>query len=168
MPSSPGAPDPEGHGRERRDRYQQLRPPHDLWPPEQYEAAERAAARVAEEDLRTVRVSVGDPHGKLPRQDRAGGPVPVGPAQRHRLRLGDLPLRHRGRDRLPDPFVRDGSLGDEQLGGFPDVVLVPDPLTFTTLPWAPRTGWCLGSIYYNDGTPVPFDGRRRAAPPLAC
>ena len=133
---------------------------HDLWTPEQHEAAERAAARVVEEDLRTVRVSVGDPHGKLRGKTVLAGLFPS--VLRNGIDFVSAIFHFDSADGIVyNPFVRDGSLGEEQLGGFPDVILVPDPLSFTTLPWAPRTGWCLGSIYYNDGTPVPFDARHQ-------
>ena len=114
---------------------------HDLWTAEQHEAAERAAARVAEEDLRTVRVSVGDPHGKLRGKTVLAGMFPA--VLRNGIDFVSAIFHFDSADGIVyNPFVRDGSLGEEQLGGFPDVVLVPDPLTFTTLPWAPRTGWC--------------------------
>ena len=57
------------------------------------------------------------------------------------------------------PFAAGGGLGLDEMTGFPDLVLVPDPLTFRVLPWAPRTGWVMGNVYFNDGRPAPFDSR---------
>src|SRR3712207_7802979 len=36
-------------------------------------------------------------------------------------------------------FAEGGGLDVEELTGFPDMVLVPDPTTFRVLPWADRT-----------------------------
>ena len=37
-------------------------------------------------------------------------------------------------------FEADGGFGVEQMGGAGDMLLVPDPMTFKILPWAPETG----------------------------
>jgi glutamine synthetase len=131
-----------------------------LWTPEQHAAAEAVAARVAEEDLRTVRVTTADPHGKLRGKTVLAGLFPS--VLRNGIDFSTALYYFDTADGIVyNPFVAGGGLGDQKLNGFPDVVLVPDPLTFTTLPWAPRTGFCLGSVYFNDGTPVPFDGRNQ-------
>jgi glutamine synthetase len=131
---------------------------HGLWTPEQKAAAQQLAERVRTSDLRTVRIAAADPHGKLRGKTVLSGLFPS--VLKNGIDFASAIFHFDTSDGIVyNPFVRDGSLGDEQLGGFPDVVLVPDPLTFRVLPWAPRTGWVLGSIYYNDGTPVPFDGR---------
>jgi glutamine synthetase len=44
-------------------------------------------------------------------------------------------------------------------GGAGDMVMVPDPTTFRTLPWAPHTGWLLCDLFYPDGTPHPYSTR---------
>ena len=131
---------------------------HGLWTDEQHAAAEEIVARVAAEDLRAVRVNTADPHGKL-RGKTVLAPL-VGAVLRNGIDFVTAPFYFDTADGIVyNPFVAGGGLGDPRLNGFPDVVMVPDPLTFTTLPWAPRTGWCLGATYFNDGTPVPFDGR---------
>ncbi len=56
-------------------------------------------------------------------------------------------------------FARGGGFGIDEFTGFPDVVLVPDPLTFRVLPWADRTGWMLCDVYFGNGQPMPLDGR---------
>lgn len=129
-----------------------------LWTAEQHAAAEAMAERVKAENLRTVRVTTADPHGKL-RGKTVLAPL-VGSLLRNGIDFSTALYYFDTADGIVyNPFVAGGGLGDHKLNGFPDVVLVPDPLTFTTLPWAPRTGFCLGSVYFNDGTPVPFDGR---------
>jgi glutamine synthetase len=132
---------------------------HDLWNDEQREAAARILATVGELGLRAVRVSVGDPHGKL------RGKTILADAFASVLRNGvdfSTAIYHfDSADAIVyNAFERGGGLGMEEMGGFPDVVLVPDPTTFQVLPWAPGTGWCLGDMYFNDGRPVPFDSRQ--------
>src|ERR1700745_2326917 len=47
-----------------------------------------------------------------------------------------------------------------EMAGAADVLMVPDPLTFRVLPWAPTTGWVLCDIHFSDGRPVPFATRQ--------
>lgn len=131
-----------------------------LWTDEQKAAAAEIERKLPEWDLRTIRVSSTDPHGKLRGKSVLAGLFPS--VLRNGLDFSTAIFYFDTADGIVyNPFVADGSLGNEQLGGFPDVILVPDPLTFRVLPWVGRTGWCMGSVYYNDGTPVPFDGRNQ-------
>jgi glutamine synthetase len=41
-----------------------------------------------------------------------------------------------------------------------NLMLLPDPASFHTLPWAPHTGALRAQAWYGDGRPVPFDTRR--------
>ena len=50
----------------------------------------------------------------------------------------------------------------EELTGCPNYGLIPDPLTFRVLPWAPQTGWILSDAYLKTGEPLPFDSRQIA------
>src|SRR5260370_9732189 len=58
-----------------------------------------------------------------------------------------------------NPFSSDGGLGNPELAGSPNVVMVPDPLTFRVLPWADRTGWLLADLYMPSGRPFPLSPR---------
>ncbi len=44
--------------------------------------------------------------------------------------------------------------------GAGNLLLLPDPARFTTLPWAPGTGWLPAQPWFADATPVPQDTRR--------
>ena len=44
--------------------------------------------------------------------------------------------------------------------GAANLMLVPDPQSFTILPWQERTGWLRCQPWFADGTPVPLDTRR--------
>ena len=43
--------------------------------------------------------------------------------------------------------------------GAADVLMIPDPMTFRVLPWAPTTGWILCDVHFADGRAVPFATR---------
>jgi hypothetical protein len=58
-----------------------------------------------------------------------------------------------------NPFTPGGGFDIPELGGSPNVIMVPDPTTFTLLPWAERTGWALADLAMRDGTPFPFSPR---------
>lgn len=132
---------------------------HDLWDDEQREAARRILASAHETGLRAVRVSVGDPHGKLRGKTILAGAFAS--VLRNGLDFSTAIYHFDSADAIVyNAFARGGGLGMDEMSGFPDVVLVPDPTTFRMLPWAPGTGWCLGDMYFNDGRPVPFDSRQ--------
>ena len=56
-------------------------------------------------------------------------------------------------------FTSGGGFGMREMEGAADVLMVPDPMSFRVLPWAPATGWLLCDIYFADGRPVPFATR---------
>ena len=58
-----------------------------------------------------------------------------------------------------NPFSSDGGLGNPELAGSPNVVMVPDPTTFRVLPWADPTGWMLADLYMRSGRPFPLSPR---------
>ncbi len=132
---------------------------HDLWTDEQRDAAARVLARAAEEGLRTIRISFGDQHGILRGKTLTAHDLP------HALRNGiDFPSDILCFDTANDPafpvFQSGGGFGMPEMTGIPDVILVPDPLTFRVLPWAPKTGWLLSDMYFDSGRPVPFSTRQ--------
>lgn len=131
---------------------------HGLWSEAQREAAERVLAQVQERGLETVRVAFGDVHGIVRGKTLS-------------IRAFEGALRN-GMDSSPGPFIFDtaldvvfdpfeagGGFGLDEMTGAGDFVLVPDPLTFRVLPWAPDTGWILADEYFKTGQPIPFSGR---------
>lgn len=66
-----------------------------------------------------------------------------------------------------NPFSAGGGLAMAELEGFSNCLLVPDPLTFREVPWAPGVGWVLGDMYLRDGTPVAFDARHQLKSAIA-
>jgi glutamine synthetase len=132
---------------------------HGLHTAEQLAAAEEVLARVDELGLRTIRVIVVDQHG----QPRAKFLSPRAAAAAFTNGVdfsGAIYSLDTGNHVFPPAFADGGGIGIEELTGFPDVVIVPDPLTFQVLPWAPDTGWVICDAYFSSGRPMPLDGRR--------
>ncbi len=130
---------------------------HHLWTDRQREAAAELEASL--DSLDFVRTVFADPHGL------ARSKTLTADAFRTVLR--------NGMDHSPGPFVFDtghavavdftapgGGVGVAELAGAGDFVLVPDPLTFTVLPYTgPRTGWVIGDEYLRSGRPHPLSAR---------
>src|SRR5215467_15224407 len=131
---------------------------HGLYTPEQQAAADELADRIRELGLRTVRLIVVDQHG-IPR-GKALDPAVAIAAMRNGLDFsGAIYSLDTGNQVFVPAFAAGGGFGIDELTGFPDVVLVPDPSTFQVLPWADRTGWMLCDVYFGNGQPMPLDGR---------
>ena len=132
---------------------------HDLLDPTQREAAERSVQLVEEHGLRTVRMIWVDQHG-VPRCKFMSA-VDYVSSLRNGIDFSAALLSLDTGNKVFTPlFVPGGGFDIEELTGFPDMVLVPDPTTFRVLPWADRTGWVLTDAYFADGRPVPLDARR--------
>lgn len=139
---------------------------HGLWSAEQISAAAKVADMIAEHGLRTVRVSVADPQGKL--RSKTVLPGTFKSVMNNGLDFVSAQFHFDSGEAFAyNGFAEGGGLGVTELSGFPDVVLVPDPLTFRILPWADSCGWILGDMYFADGTPLPFDARHKLKKTLA-
>lgn len=57
-------------------------------------------------------------------------------------------------------FEAGGTDGLTGFSGAANLVLMPDPDSFTLLPWSEHTGWLRCQAWHPDGTPVEFDSRR--------
>jgi len=142
---------------------------HGLYSGEQAAMADEVATRIRELGLRTVRLVVVDQHG-VPRSKSLSPEVATAAMSNGLDFSGAIYSLDTGNQVFVTPFAAGGGLGIDELTGFPDVVLVPDPGTFQVLPWADRTGWMLCDVYFSSGAPMPLDGRgvmRRALAELA-
>ena len=131
---------------------------HNAWTAEQKKLAQALPKRIAEQGIKTIRVVYCDQHGLM-----RGKSLDV---ENFLLALENgvaETVANLGKDTANIPIVpmfdRDGGFGVEQMGGGGDIVLVPDPKMFRTLPWAPGTAWVISDLYLKDGTRCPFDSR---------
>src|SRR5215468_7203109 len=132
---------------------------HGLWCEEQFEAARKAEKLIEEHGLEVLRLSFPDQHGIL-----RGKQVMAADAARA-LRNGctittTLLAKDTSHRSVFPVFTAGGGFGMPEMECGADVLMVADPTTFRVLPWAPKTGWILCDIYFQDGKPVPFSTRR--------
>lgn len=131
---------------------------HGLWSSEQKDAALRLRALTGECDLEVIRFAFPDQHGIL-----RGKTVVAGEALRileNGCSITSTMLAKDTSHRTVFPvFTAGGGFGMADMQGAADVLMIPDPSTFRVLPWAPKTGWVLCDLHFNDGRPVPFATR---------
>ncbi len=130
---------------------------HGLWSEAQRAAAAEIVAR--SDTLGVVRLSFADQHGVL------RGKTLVAAELDGALRNGctapsSLLAKDTAHRTVFPVFSRGGGFDMPEMEGAADLVLVPDPLTFKVLPWAPHSGWLLCEAYFGNGRAAPFDTRR--------
>ena len=131
---------------------------HGLWSPEQVDAAHRIEAEIEQRGLRTIRIAWGDQHGIV--RGKHVMPHDFLLALKNGVDFQTVTLFMDTTNHLCAPmFSSDAGLGMTALAGGPDAILVPDPTTFTLLPWAADTGWVLSEMHLADGSVCPFDTR---------
>ena len=131
---------------------------HGLWSDADRNAAAEALELARRADLTTVRFAVPDQHGIVRGKTMAARLFAQ--ALQNGIDFPVAPLLFDTANAIVfDPFVAGGGFGMTEMTGDPNCVLVPDPTTFTVLPWTPGTGWILCDMYFPDGRPVPFSPR---------
>ena len=131
---------------------------HGLWSDEQKEAAARLRRIVEEQKLEVIRLSFPDQHGIL------RGKTLVASEALASLESGctittTMFAKDTSHKTVFPVFTSGGGFGMREMEGAADVLMVPDPLSFRVLPWAPATGWLLCDVHFADGRPVPFATR---------
>lgn len=139
---------------------------HACWSAAQHERAVEILAQIERDGIELVRFSFPDLHGIL------RGKALTAPAAPSALREGvsitsTLLLKDSSHRTVAPIFSGGAGLDNPQLQGGGDIIMVPDPMTFHTLPWAPGSAWMLCDLFYADGTPVPYATRTVAREALA-
>ncbi len=132
---------------------------HGLWSEAQEAQARNFTARLDAGEWDVVRFSWPDQHGVL------RGKTLVAGAARSALRRGvnlttTLLAKDTSHRSVFPVFATGGGFSVPGLQGGADFIIVADPGTLRTLPWAPRTAWVLCDAYRKDGQPGPFATRR--------
>ena len=131
---------------------------HKLWAPEQYAAAEQVLAQIELEGIQMIRLSWPDQYGLL-----RGKMLSVAALKSAFLSGSEITMAPFFFDTASaivfNPFQAGGGFGDAELGGSPNVVMIPDPSTFRVLPWADKTGWMLADLTMKSGRPFPLSPR---------
>ena len=131
---------------------------HALLSPDQLRFAEDILARVASENLETVRILFADQHGVL----RGKTVVASGLASAFKNGVAitsTLLLKDTSHRTAFPVWSGDIGFGEGTLTGASDILMVPDPATFRVLPWSPHSGWLLCDLYHKDGAPIPISSR---------
>ena len=129
--------------------------------------------RIQEAGIETVRVAWADLHGSLRGKALVCGGTahPVADALEDGLGMVSTILLKDTSDRTAFQVFEPGALAARpELAGFGaanNLLLLPDPASFTVLPWAPRTGWLRAEPFWPDGTPVAACPRRALQRALA-
>ena len=133
---------------------------YQLWSSEQQTAALELKAKFESGEIDTVRFSFPDQHGVL------RGKTVVAEAAYKAMKSGvNLTSTLLAKDTshltvFPVFTKGDGGFAFEGMGGAADFTIVADPLSFKTLPWAPRTGWLLCDAYQTNGDVSPLSARQ--------
>jgi glutamine synthetase len=131
---------------------------HGIHSDAQRKVAGEVVRQITELGLRTVRLIFVDQHG-IPRAKHLSGDAFVSALENGSDFSGAIYSLDSGNGVFPPAFAAGGGFGIEEMTGFPDITLVPDPATFRVLPYADRTGWILSDSYFANGKPIPLDGR---------
>lgn len=131
---------------------------HDLHTMEQLDAAEHSRMLVKEHGIEVIRLVWPDQYGQL------RGKALTVPAYFSALEAGNAitmaPFFFDTADAIVlNPFSPDGGFDIDGVGGSPNVTMVPDPGTFTLVPWASRTAVVFADLYMTDGRPFPLAPR---------
>ncbi len=119
----------------------------------------RLLERITSDKTELVRIGWCDMHGMLRGKTLTAGMVDR--ALRDGIGMVSTVLLKDTSDRTAYPVFEPG--GTAALPGFGqanNVVLLPDPDSYTPLPWAPNTGWLRAQAWFDNATPVPMDTRR--------
>ncbi len=132
---------------------------HGLWTDQQRRQAADIKRRLEADKLRYVRLAWGDTHG-YSRAKTLTVPAFLSALDAgYNIGVATTTLDSAGA-RVFASFTRGGGMGLAEMTGSPNLILVADPSTFRTLPWAPGVGWILGDEYFNDGRPFHFAPRQ--------
>ncbi|MBM3537290.1 MAG: glutamine synthetase [Alphaproteobacteria bacterium] len=132
---------------------------HGCWNDGQRKAAIEVESLVRKTPLEVIRLSVPDQHGVLRGKTVIASEL-AGALQNGITFVSSLLLKDTSHRSVVPVFTAGAGLGLREFEGAADILMIPDPLTFKRLPWAPHTGWMLCDLYFADGRPVPFATRQ--------
>ncbi len=132
---------------------------HGLWTDDQVRLAVQVQRRIEADGINLVRLAWADPHGAS-RAKSVSMPVFNDALQSgYNINVATSTLDAAG-GRIFASFTEGGGMGLAEMTGSPNLIIVPDPATFRSLPWAPGVGWILCDQYFEDGRPFHFAPRQ--------
>ncbi|MHA6263290.1 glutamine synthetase family protein [Arenibacterium sp. CAU 1754] len=114
--------------------------------------------RVDDSDLETIRVLFADQHGVL------RGKTIVASALTSVFAAGlnapsTLLLKDTAHRTVFPVWSDDPGVAGPSMAGAGDILMVPDPATFRTLPWSPHSAWIFCDTRFKSGEAIPFSPR---------
>jgi glutamine synthetase len=139
---------------------------HGLWSEAQARAAAAVDKAIVQKKLELVRFSFPDQHGVLRGKTLVAGEASQ--ALRNGVTMTSTLLAKDTAHRTVFPVFEPGAgIGVPEMGGAGNFIMVADPQTFRTLPWADNTGWVLCDSYFANGRKVPIATRHLYCDALA-
>ncbi len=132
---------------------------HGLWSQVQQRAAAELIERLQRSDVELVRFSWCDLHG-IARGKTLVRSEAIKALQLGLRMVGTLLLKDSAHRTAYAVFSAGGGQALSALEGAADVVMLPDPLSFHTLPWAANTGWIQCECYLPNGQSTGLDPRQ--------
>ncbi len=117
--------------------------------------SKEALREIEAHDLKAVRFSFADQHGVLRGKTLAAAEVKTA-LERGVTLTSTLLLKDTSHRTVFPAFTPGGGVGQAEMQGAADILLMPDASTFRILPWALDTGWFLCDARFHDGRPVPY------------
>ena len=132
---------------------------HGLWTEAQKHRAAEIKDRLKQGDIKLVRLAWADPHG-YSRAKMVAASVLVGALTNgYNINVATSTLDS-ANARTFSSFTRGGGMGLDEMTGSPNLTIVPDPMSFRVLPWAPGVAWIICDEYFNSGVPFHFSPRQ--------
>lgn len=131
---------------------------HGLWTEGQKAAASEALKRIEAQGIQIVRLSWPDQYGLLRGKSLSVSALKSAFESGSEITMAPF-LLDTANSIFVNPFDAGGGLGNSEMSGVRNIVMVPDPTTFRVLPWADRTGWLLADLYTRAGRPFPLSPR---------
>ncbi len=129
-----------------------------LWSEAQGRAAASVDKTIIQKKLELVRFSFPDQHGVLRGKTLLAGDASQ--ALRGGVAMTSTLFAKDTAHRTVFPVFDSGAgIGVPEMGGAGNFIMVADPRTFRTLPWADNTGWVLCDCYFVNGRKVPIATR---------
>ena len=137
-----------------------------LWSEAQVRAAAAVDKAIVDKNLELVRFSFPDQHGVLRGKTLLAGEAPH--ALRNGVTMTSTLLAKDTAHRTVFPVFESGAgMEVPEMSGAGNFIMLADPRTFRTLPWAANTGWVLCDCYFYNGRKVPIATRQLYCDALA-
>ena len=132
---------------------------HNLWTDEQSICGAELDQRVRAAHIKLVRMVWSDSHGSTRAKEISVHTFIKSLTDGYNINVATFTLDATG-GLVFRSFVHGGGMGLEKMTGSPNLTIVPDPMTFRALPWAPGLAWVLCNEYFDNGDPFYFSSRQ--------